>query len=184
MTFYVSAQFPYPEFLNVLFVSHSQPLDHVSSCSETWRIWVGKYSHVWPSFFCFSPADVYFSVLSSPILSHLTFLPFLLICFILPLAVTMWPRRKPQVAKNDSIGQRETSQLAYVGDEEKCTYVPKNAHTHRVHAHTQPKVSQKWFNLAALPAVVHSLFMCDVFRKCSRCLMLCREVYCSCLFLH
>lgn len=27
-------------------VSHSQPLDHVSSCSETRRIWVGKYSHM------------------------------------------------------------------------------------------------------------------------------------------
>lgn len=28
-------------------VSHSQPLDYVSSCSETRRIWVGKYSHMW-----------------------------------------------------------------------------------------------------------------------------------------
>lgn len=31
----------------LVFVSHSQPLDYVSSCSETRRIWAGKYSHMW-----------------------------------------------------------------------------------------------------------------------------------------
>lgn len=60
-------------------VSHSQPLDYVSSCSKTRRIWVGKYTHMWqyiPSFssvslppsFCFPPSDVYplfFSIISA-----------------------------------------------------------------------------------------------------------------------
>ena len=101
-------------------VSHSQPLDHVSSCSETWRIWVGKYSHVWqciallrqgPShlFFYFPPLCaslpscslfLYYLVLSS--------LAFLFTALLLPPEVShCFPKKKVLLratfSKNDAV---------------------------------------------------------------------------------
>lgn len=78
MTLCVSAQvFSQSSWLPCLSsVSHSQPLDHVSSCSETRRIWAGKYSHMWQYIPTLSlkPLPPFFSL--SPSLSPFLLLPF------------------------------------------------------------------------------------------------------------
>lgn len=99
-------------------VSHSQPLDYVSSCSKTWRIWVGKYSHML-QYVPLSLSRVPLMLLPSvsPFwLLHLTFslwsiLSPSFLCIVslffcaLPYlrSVTVFPRSKPLFHKNDAV---------------------------------------------------------------------------------
>lgn len=138
MTSYVSAQvLSQNSWLSCLSsVSHSQPLDYVWSCSETRRIWIGKYSHVWQyipslSFFCLPPPDVYLLLLSFSLLSP-SFLPaFSFSVLLLPLEVSHhFSKRKATFSKDDAVvskpplewkthvplpstGQKEIGQLAH-----------------------------------------------------------------------
>lgn len=142
---------------------------------------------------CLPPPDVYLPLLSSSLLSFLSllFLFYFSAVFSPPAPwgkSQFFPRGKPHLERKKEMmplfrnplrveNTCSSAQPWSGGNWSTRSFFPMMEMKRNAHMFPQNAHLSMWetFELAAIPAVFHSPFMCDMFPKCSQCLMSCRK---------